>query len=368
MVTVLLCAVCCQRAFRRRGADMMYGSDIEALRRLGVTLQQNAEALESQLTVIGAQVKGVPWFGPSGEMFEDEWASLHLPGMRAAALGLRSAGEAAVRNADAQETTSSDLGSAGSSGSGSTGSGSAGGGPLAFATTGDGSGSGSGSGYGSDGDADNETPEPGPVPLEDRKPTGEILDQYQVSDAELIEWEPGWPASMFTDPVSVTEREGQMLDDLSLGEKSDFSDIKDAAFAAADDRFPSDDQNDDQNDAFRHAYWNALMASRYGGEWAEDYGTAHEQRPGNPASREAMDLYNNEVGRRIASENPDASPEELAGLVEQAVRNGEMVVVGPDGQSLVYSDQIAPGETGDAGNDEPAEGQDPDFNDADAES
>ncbi|WP_369371859.1 hypothetical protein AB1046_00660 [Promicromonospora sp. Populi] len=334
---------------------MMYGSDIEALRRLGELLQQNAETLESHIAVIGKQVVGVPWFGPTGGMFEEEWSALHLPGMRAAAEGLRTAAQAAARNADAQEGTSADLGSTGSSGSGSTGSG--------------GSGStGSGSGHGSNGEADNETPPPGPVPLEDRKPTGEILDEYQVSDAKLIEWEPGWPASMFTDPVSVTEREGQMLDDLSLGEKSDFSDIKDDAFGAADDRFPSDDQNDDQNDAFRHAYWNALMTSRYGEQWAEDYGTAHEQRPGNPASREAMDLYNNEVGRRIAAENPDASSEELAGLVEQAVRNGEMVVVGPDGQSLVYSDQIAPGETGDAGNDEPAEGHDPDFNDVDAES
>lgn len=345
---------------------MLYGSDIEALRRLGETLRQNAEALESQVTVIGAQVQGVPWFGPSGEMFEDEWASLHLPGMRAAALGLRAAGEAAIRNADAQETTSSDLGSAGSSGSGSTGSSSAGGGPLAFATAGDDSSSGSGSG--SDGDADDETPEPGPVPLEDRKPTGEILNEYQVSDAKLIKWEPGWPLSMVTVPVSITEREGQMLDDLSLGEKNAFNNIQDDAFDAADDRFPSGDRNDDQNDAFRHAYWNALMASRFGEDWAEDYGTAHEQRPQNEAAREAMDLYNNEVGRRIASENPDASSEELAALVERAVRNGEMVVVGPDGKSLVYSDQIAPSETGDASGTDPAEGKDPDFNDADAES
>jgi hypothetical protein len=348
---------------------MMYGSDIEALRRLGEALEQNAEALESQIAVIGEQVQGVAWFGPSGEMFEDEWATLHLPGMRSAALGLRAAGQAAARNADAQEATSSDLGSAGSSGSGSTGSDSTGGAPHAFiATAGDDSGSGSGSGSGTDADADGETPEPGPVPLEDRKPTGEILDEYQVSDAKLIEWEPGWPLSMATEPVSITEREGEMLDDLSLGEKSDFSDIKEDAFAAADERYSSPDRNDDHNDAFRHAYWNALMASRFGGDWAEDYGTAHEQRPGNEASREAMDLYNNEVGRRIASENPDASSEELANLVEQAVRNGEMVVVGPDGESLVYSDQIAPGETGDATGHEPAEGKDPDFNDADAES
>lgn len=51
-----------------------------------------------------------------------------------------------------------------------------------------------------------------------------------------------------------------------------------------------------------------------------------------------MDLHNNEVGRRIAAENPDASREELRNLVEQAVRDGEMVVVGTDGR-LDHSDQ-----------------------------
>lgn len=36
-----------------------------------------------------------------------------------------------------------------------------------------------------------------------------------------------------------------------------------------------------------------------------------------------MDLYNNELGRRIATENPEASPEELARLVYEAVEDGE---------------------------------------------
>ena len=37
--------------------------------------------------------------------------------------------------------------------------------------------------------------------------------------------------------------------------------------------------------------------------------------PGNSADREAMDLYNNEVGRQIALAHPDASRQELADLV-----------------------------------------------------
>ena len=46
-----------------------------------------------------------------------------------------------------------------------------------------------------------------------------------------------------------------------------FKDIHDDAFNAADELFPSPDQNDYQNDAFRHAYWNALIVKEYGAEW-----------------------------------------------------------------------------------------------------
>lgn len=359
---------------------MMYGSDIEALRRLGETLRQNAEALESQVTVIGAQVQGVPWFGPSGGMFEDEWVSLHLPGMRAAALGLRAAGEAAIRNADAQETTSSDLGSAGSApvaGGGSddstsTGSGSTGGSPLALVQT----------------DGDSEPPGKGPVPLENRKPTSEILREYQVALDEMYKnedgergWKPsGWDFDLADwldggvdldteEPVRITVKEAEMLDEMGPLELSIFNEIRTSSSSEADERFPRapregdhGGRQDNHNDAFRHAYWNAMMAGRYGQDWAHDYGTAHEQTPGNEApAREAMDLYNNEVGRRIQAEHPDVTPEQLAGFVEQAVRDGEMVVIGPDGQSLVYSDQIAPGATGVAKRADPIPGHQPEW-------
>lgn len=357
---------------------MMYGSDIEALRRLSEALDQSAEALESQVAMIGDLVQGVPWFGPSGGMFEDEWSVLHLPGMRAAVLGLRAAGQAAARNADAQEGTSSDPGGAsapgyggGSDGSGEPGSGSNEGSPLAFATTAD---NGSDWGPGSGSDEDREAPDQGPVPLADRKPTTEILQEYQVSDDKMTEWKPSgagaWLADVFGQvdldeikPLTITEKEAAMLDDLSVWEKKAFQEIHDVSFEEADKRFETDDRNDDHNDAFRHAYWNAIMADEYGNEWAHDYGTAHERIPGNNAAREAMDLYNNEVGRQITEANPDASREELADLVEQAVRDGRMVVVAPDGQSLVYSDQIAWEDTGDAEESKPVGGKDPEWKD-----
>lgn len=362
---------------------MMYGSDVGALRRLGDLLEQRAEALDDQVLALGDQVQGISWFGPSGELFVEEWWSLHRPGMQAAAVALRAAGAAAVRNAEAQETTSSDLGGSGSAGGSSTGgsspgtggsrdgsigastAGSTGPAPHAFITT-----PGDGSGPGSDGGGD--APEPGPVPLEDRRPTGEILEEYQVSDGEMMDWKPSgagvWLADQLgqvdldeMDPRTITEKEGEMLDDLSIFEKKKFEEIHDLAFDEADARFETENRNDDHNDAFRHAYWSALMADEFGVEWSHDFGTAHEQIPGNNAARESMDLYNNEVGRQIAEANPGASREELADLVAQSVDDGEMVVVGPDG-SLVYSDQIEWHETGDPDG-PPAPGQDPQWQD-----
>jgi len=146
---------------------------------------------------------------------------------------------------------------------------------------------------------------------------------------------------------SVTEREADMLDEMGINGLLDFKGIKDTAFAAANDRFTPGDKNDNHNDAFRHAYWNALMTKKYGTEWTEKYATAHEARPGNPPEREAMDLYNNEVGRGIAQEHPDASEEELADQVEKAVRKGEMVVIPKGGGRLAFSDDISSAETGD---------------------
>ena len=61
------------------------------------------------------------------------------------------------------------------------------------------------------------------------------------------------------------------------------------------------------------------MTQRFGEQWTRDFTTAHERLPNNPATAEAMDLYNNQIGRQIAVNNPDASPEQLADLVEQLV-------------------------------------------------
>ena len=183
-------------------------------------------------------------------------------------------------------------------------------------------------------------------------PLDEILRKYQVSEDPdgALDWEPDWPLNMLTDPKHVTATEARILDEMSPLELRDMDQIKEAAEVEAKVRFPpqngANDTADNHTDAFRHTYWNALMTQRFGEQWTKDFATAHERLPANPATAEAMDLYNNELGRSIAVANPDASPEELAGLVEQAVNNGDTVVIAPGGERLAWSDTIALGEAG----------------------
>ncbi len=178
----------------------------------------------------------------------------------------------------------------------------------------------------------------------------QIERDYQVGDDRMIEWKPSW-VGLFVDSVKMTETEGALLDNLQtqkglLGLKT-FRDIRDDAFDKSQSIYQGAGAEDGHQDAFRHAYWNALLTREYGVEFAEAFATAHEGVPGNPSDREAMDLYNNEVGRRIALENPDAGPEELARLIEQAIDDGELVVIDGNGD-LAWSDQVGLGETGDA--------------------
>ncbi len=76
-------------------------------------------------------------------------------------------------------------------------------------------------------------------------------------------------------------------------------------------------------DAARHTYWNALNARDLGGQIAKKFGDAHEKGPNNPGEK-MMDLKNNSVGRVIGESNPDATDEQLQGLVDDALNNGEL--------------------------------------------
>ena len=176
-----------------------------------------------------------------------------------------------------------------------------------------------------------------PAPPSRKRPS-DILREYTVAPTEMTKW-----PKVFGRPVpgarEVTVGEAAMLDDLGWIRAKGVRDLAGRAETEALERFPPQGNSNGHADAFRHAYANALLTRARGEEWTAAFTTAHE---GNPASSQlsvAMDLYNNEVGRRIARENPYASDEELADLVQRAVENGEMVVIGKD-LKLHYSDTV----------------------------
>lgn len=202
-------------------------------------------------------------------------------------------------------------------------------------------------------------------------PNDRILREYQVTadPSGMIEWKPSglngfvaWVAGREVEPQPMTHHEGEMLDACPPDQLYIFEKIKDKAWAEANARIaPSADGggNNDHNDAFRHSYWSALQTRSRGSSWAEEYTTAHERIASNEPEREAMDLYNNEVGRRIANENPFVTGDELAQKIQDAVEEGEMLVIGPEGK-LYWSDEVALESAGqDPAHTTPAPGHDP---------
>lgn len=169
-------------------------------------------------------------------------------------------------------------------------------------------------------------------------PTGAELErimktyQAQADPDGMVKWPDGVQAKILGlvgEPMSITVAEAQMLDNLSVGDKIRFWVLKEKAEDAAGELYPGHDQ-DNQADAFRHTYWNALMTKEFGEDWTREYTTKHEGRPDNASVREAMDLYNNEVGRNIALTHSKASDDELQDLAKDAVNNGKTVMVSRD--------------------------------------
>ena len=197
----------------------------------------------------------------------------------------------------------------------------------------------------------------------DRPLLGDIRRRYQVADDAAIDYRPRLAGAVdipFTTPRRITQTEGRMLDHLTfnhgLAGLASFAGLAERAGNEALTRYPDSPSppwvpahkveawqgNDGHRDAFRHAYWNALMTQQHGRGWTSVFATAHEALPGNPANREAMDLYNNAVGRSIAAAHPNATQDQLADLISGAVRDGTLIVMDRSGQ-LAWSDHVALG-------------------------
>ena len=109
---------------------------------------------------------------------------------------------------------------------------------------------------------------------------------------------------------------------VAYGSSQTASDMTDylmgAGMSNADGTFPN---------AFKHAYWNALMTRDMGSEWAEAFANAHESWPEEDLDivdaiedgvailrrdHVAMDLYYNEIGRNSVEYGEEISNEDLA--------------------------------------------------------
>ncbi|MBN7811052.1 hypothetical protein J0A68_08800 [Algoriphagus sp. H41] len=100
----------------------------------------------------------------------------------------------------------------------------------------------------------------------------------------------------------------------------------------------------DCSDAFRHAYWNALMTRSNGVASAALFGTAHECVVSNPNLENQMDLHNNNIGRTIASNNPSLSNSDIVGQILNSITNGELRIISnlaPSGRITLNSTLVS---------------------------
>jgi hypothetical protein len=308
----------------------LHGADIEAMAELDRTIRAHVNRVNGLNNSVSGAVSASAafWRGNDANEFRQEWTSRHRRNIVKASAALTEMAETITRNREAQVVTSSTDAAAGLQSFDSPG--------WPFVADGGGS-----------------------KKPEESKPTlDEIVDSYQVVEDEIITWRPNLGPLPFGLPFDwgpseeLTRTEGELLDDLANREGLNglrvFRNTRGDAIDAIDEYFPPDKRDTwgGHADAFRHMYWNAIMVRRFGPEFAEDFATAHEGVAGNPAADEAMDLYNNSLGRQIALDNPDASDKELADLIYEAVESGDAVVLDGEG-NLAFSDEVEQGQTGD---------------------
>lgn len=81
----------------------------------------------------------------------------------------------------------------------------------------------------------------------------------------------------------------------------------------------------------KKAHWNMLLTKKYGSKFAYDFTTAHERGSANTDTQEAMDLYNNELGRLVGlnfkrEEHGISDAEYLGNLID----SGRALTIGQD--------------------------------------
>jgi len=119
------------------------------------------------------------------------------------------------------------------------------------------------------------------------------------------------------------------------------------------------EENGGKLDAFRHAYWMALLAQKIGPKKAKQLGIAHEKGDKIKFKKKhfeegtvpdsiscEMDLYNNQAGIDIGISNKKATENELKQFIISAINNGELKIIAKNekGDLLDCSGNIIPKE------------------------
>ncbi len=191
----------------------------------------------------------------------------------------------------------------------------------------------------------------------DRLSLTEIARRYTTPEDSMQEWSQAPMLAALFDGyvVQITATEARLLDGLGLGTQIAMNEVSGLAREIAARHFPGAPPappwvppdrynewigNDGHRDALRHSLWNALMTVAVGAATTEAFTTAHEGVPGNQPLRRAMDLYNNQQGRRMAGLHPRADPEEMAIHLRGAMDRGELILFDQTG-ALAWSNQVA---------------------------
>ena len=106
-----------------------------------------------------------------------------------------------------------------------------------------------------------------------------------------------------------------------------FKRAADKARKEAEKRYSGPGLHNGKGDAFRHAYWNALMVKAYGEVLAKEFADAHEKNPKQPAKEKTMDLHNNSVGRSIGMRHRRSSDAVIANEVDRALKNHQLQII-----------------------------------------
>lgn len=96
----------------------------------------------------------------------------------------------------------------------------------------------------------------------------------------------------------------------------------DTASAEAANLYPANTLHNGTGDAFRHCYWNALMAIHINPDQAKKVADQHEDSSAGPENEKTMDRKNNEVGREIGKNSADENA--AKGGCQAAVTDGRL--------------------------------------------